>query len=606
MRTISLFMWIAFVLAIPIQLSSQVLAPSDPTKVEKQAEYFQGDLSAFQVSPSGKGVAYLRYEDEKWVLYWDNINGGREVRISGESEKNVIDFRWVGDDAIVYAIGYDLIGEELHRYETFTKAYNRLTSTPVVIRFLDSHRYSKGTTFLIRDAKGESSTKVYAIMPGARELQHVATGDNVNWIEGLGNGATYYIESVDEGQRFVNCTLNGGEKLGVVKSLAQLKGLALTAKSQAYMLSDIGRNTNALVRMDMALGKEVEVLFEKKDAMISKVLFSHTSAPLMVWYDGITQGFQALDKDFAPVLTGIVEKLPSKVGFDIVHSDQTGNVWIVSIINSDGKRIYYAYNVSNKELKSFGKSAIVAGIEPAIEFVSIENGDRIRLKVYSNKELSSKSIGVLVFRNNPWVYQNDGAIDQLIQRMTQDGFLVAEVDLAYTELSRKKLIYSGYDQLIDRFIDQVPAIHKMMITKYKLPEGVLSAVGEGIGSRAAIRVCAAHTSEVLRSVYIHPAPELNSFLSSEFPVDKSLRSVVLGSFESAQERTIDYIARSPLFVYSESKGEYFESNIYPAIERFSKQSSAPESFLIGAGFGKYASALSLQGIGDRLSEYLRN
>jgi len=107
-------------------------------------------------------------------------------------------------------------------------------------------------------------------------------------------------------------------------------------------------------------------------------------------------------------------------------------------------------------------------------------------------------------------------------------------------------------------------------------------------------------------VYIHPAPELNSFLSSEFPVDKSLRSAVLGSFETAQERTIDYIARSPLLVYSESKGEYFESNIYPAIERFSKQSSVPESFLIGAGFGKYASALSLQGIGDRLIEYLRN
>ena len=206
MRKISFFIWIAVMLAVPTGMFSQVLSPADGSKVETPKEYFQGDLSGFQVSPNGKGVAFLRYENDRWALYWDNINGGRETRVSKTDQANVVDFRWVGDDAIVYAIGLNSIGSELHRYETFTKAYNRLTSTPVWIKFLDSHYYSSGTTLLIRNVDDVTSTKAYSIQPGMRELQHIASGHGVNWIEGFGNGATYYIQKVQEGSQFIGCT----------------------------------------------------------------------------------------------------------------------------------------------------------------------------------------------------------------------------------------------------------------------------------------------------------------------------------------------------------------------------------------------------------------
>ena len=56
-------------------VTAQVFTPADGSKVEQTQEYFQGELTDFQVSASGKGVAYLRYETNRWVLYWDNLHG---------------------------------------------------------------------------------------------------------------------------------------------------------------------------------------------------------------------------------------------------------------------------------------------------------------------------------------------------------------------------------------------------------------------------------------------------------------------------------------------------------------------------------------------------
>ena len=607
MQKISVVFWLGLLLAFGKIVSAQVLAPADGRKTEEPKEYFQGDLTDFQVSPSGKGVAFLKYENNRWVLYWDNINGGRETRVSKSDEANVVDFRWVGDDALIYSIGEGEIGTELHRYETFNKAYNRLTSTPVWIKFLDSHYYSSGTTLLIRNVDDVTSAKAYSILPGKRELTHIASGHGVSWVEGFGNGATYYIQKTEDGGQFVNCMLNGGEKLGAFKGLCSMKGLALASKSESlvYVLSDLNRNCNALVKMNMRDGSETEVVYERDQAMITKVLFSSsTYKPLVVWYNGVEQGFQAIDKGFEGTLASITEKMPTLFGFDIVHSDLSGNVWIVSAINPGGGRSYYHYNVANRELTAFGIAKIASQISPVSELLPIGD-DKMLVRVYVPAEVTSKSHGVLVFRDAPWLPSIAGGMDALIQRLVQDGFVVADVDLGYSEVSRKKMLFSGYDQLVDRMIDQIPSIHKSLMGNHGLPQGMLSVIGEGIGCRAALRVTAAHTSIVLRGVFIDAAPELKGYLLSQFPIERETRDYVMGYGESAKSSQIQYIAREPLFVYGTVKGVYYSSNIEPALKSLTQGGKSPESFLVSNGFGSHISSKVLDGIGDKLGDYLK-
>lgn len=608
MRKISLFIRIALMLVIPIEMSSQVLSPADGRKADGPTEYFRGDLSGFQVSPAGKGVAFLRYENDRWALYWDNINGGRETRVSKSDEANVVDFRWVGDDVLVYSTGLGDIGTELHRYEVFTKAYNRLTSTPVWIKFLDSHYFSSGTTLLIRDVNDVTSAKAYSIQPGMRELNHIASGHGVNWIEGLGNGATYYIQKTEEGSQFIRCSVNAGEKLGVVKGFCSLKGLLLASKSNesVYVLNDCNRNYNALVKMNMKDGTETEVIFENNQSMITKVLFSPiTSKPLVVWYDGMEKGFQCIDKEFESTFNAITSKLPTLHGFDIVHSDLSTNVWIVSIINPGGGRVYYHYNAANLELNAFRNQMLSNEITPVAEVLS-NGSENFMVRYYTPQEIDSKTLAVLVFRDAPWMPSNASGMDALVQRLVQGGMLVAEIDLGYSENSRSKLMFSGYDQLVDRVIAQIPMIQKSMSSTYGLSKGMLSVVGEGIGCRAAMRVVASHTSIVLRSVFIDAAPELKGYLMSQFPIERETRDYVMGYGEVEQKVELSYIAREPLFVYSGSKGTYYTSNIEPALKKLTQGGKSPESFIVGSGFGSHFSSVVVNNLGDKLVNYLRN
>ena len=607
MRKISVVFWIGLLMAFGSVVSAQVFTPTDGRKIEEPKEYFAGDLTDFQVSPSGKGIAYLKYDNNRWVLYWDNINGGRETRVSKTDEADVVDYRWVGDDAIIYSVGEGEIGNDLHRYETFTKSYNRLTSTPVWIKFMDSHYYSNGTTLLIRSADDVTSTKAYAILPGMRELKHIASGHGVSWIEGFANGGTFYIQKTEEGSQFVNCSLNGGEKLGIIRGLCSIKGLALASKTDAsiYAISDLNRNGNALVKMNMNDGSETEVIFEPKQSMITKVLFSSAdSKPLVVWYDGIEQGFVALDNGFESTLAAITEKMPTLFGFDIVHSDLSRNVWIVSAINPSGGRLYFHYNVANRELTAFGNAKSSNQIASVPELLPVGD-DKMLVRVYAPEEVTSKSLGVLVFRDAPWLSTTAGGIDALIQRLVQDGFIVADVDLGYSELSRKKLLFSGYDQLVDRMIDQIPLIQKMLTSNYGLSKGVMSVIGEGIGCRAALRVTEAHTSIVMRSVFIDAAPELKGYLMSQFPLERETREYVMGYGESSKTLQIQYIAREPLFVYGTVKGAYYSNNIEPALKKLSQGGKSPESLLVGSGFGSHISSKVVEGIGDKLIAYLK-
>jgi hypothetical protein len=353
-------------------------------------------------------------------------------------------------------------------------------------------------------------------------------------------------------------------------------------------------------------GSEMEVLFEKDQSMITKVLFSSTSSkPLVVWYDGTERGFQSINSEFEPVLTSITSKLPTLHGFDILHSDLSENVWIVSVVNPGGGRVYYHYNVSNLELKAFTKTTVASEIPSVVEQIPVES-DNVQVRYFVPEEVNSKTMSVLVFRNAPWMPRTSGGMDALIQGLVRNGLLVAEIDLGYSDVSRKKLLFSGYDHLVERIVPLIPAIQKSMVSNYGLSKGVMSVIGDGIGCRAAMRVVAAHTSIVLRSVFIDAAPELKGYLMSQFPIERETRDFVMGYGETINRTELSYIARQPLFVYSGSTGSYFTSNIEPALKELTQGGKSPESFMVGSGFGNHFSSIVVKNLSDKLVNYLRN
>jgi hypothetical protein len=196
-------------------------------------------------------------------------------------------------------------------------------------------------------------------------------------------------------------------------------------------------------------------------------------------------------------------------------------------------------------------------------------------------------------------------MDALIHRLVREGFLVAEVDLAYSDASRKKLLHSGYDQCVDRFLPQLPGLLKSMRDNYSFENPLISLIGQGIGCRAVQRIAGSGIHEFNHCVLIDAAPESEGYLSVQFPLELSTRDYVLGYSDVKQTISVPYVARDPLFVYSSTSGIYYKSNIDAAIKKFSDAGKSPESFVVGAGFGDHFSAGVIDMLGNKLIQYLR-
>jgi hypothetical protein len=121
-----------------------------------------------------------------------------------------------------------------------------------------------------------------------------------------------------------------------------------------------------------------------------------------------------------------------------------------------------------------------------------------------------------------------------------------------------------------------------------------------------MRVVAAHTSIVLRSVFIDAAPELKGYMMSQFPIERETRDFVFGYGESTNSSEIIYIAREPLFVYSGSSGSYYTANIEPALKKLTQAGKSPESFIVGTGFGNHVSSVVVKNLSGKIANYLKN
>jgi hypothetical protein len=144
-----------------------------------------------------------------------------------------------------------------------------------------------------------------------------------------------------------------------------------------------------------------------------------------------------------------------------------------------------------------------------------------------------------------------------------------------------------------------------MMGNFNLANGVIAVMGEGIGCRAALRVCEAHTSIVLRSVLIHPSPELKPYVMAQFPIEMYTKEYVMGFGDAAQMISTPYVAREPLFVYASSQGTYFDENVNPVVKKFIQAGRSPESYMVGSGLNQNFSSSTVQKLSDKVVEYLR-
>ncbi|MGW5358812.1 prolyl oligopeptidase family serine peptidase [Actinopolymorpha pittospori] len=199
-----------------------------------------------------------------------------------------------------------------------------------------------------------------------------------------------------------------------------------------YLVSSLDANAARLISVDLSTGEQ-SVLAEDDAYDIGGVeLHPETRAPQAVIFDKDREVWEFLDADYGLA----VEELRSSLGIDgelgINRAERGGQVWMVSVVPSDGPIRYYLYDRSNGSLKFlFSHKPDLAGYHLApMEPFSFTARDGLEIHGYLSfpPDVERRDLpAVLNVHGGPWARDAWG-YNAEAQWLANRGYVCVEVN----------------------------------------------------------------------------------------------------------------------------------------------------------------------------------
>lgn len=216
-------------------------------------------------------------------------------------------------------------------------------------------------------------------------------------------------------------------------------------KNTLYVISNHGANTQRLLRVDTATGKE-SVVAEDKQYDVSGLLTQRkTNKPLAVAFTKARTEWQILDdsvkEDFAALA-----KL-QRGEFSVVSQTLDDQTWLVAYSRDDGPTAYYLYDRKAK------KGEFLFTNQPKLEKVTLAQMDPIEFKAQDGLTIRgylTKPVGVepknlptvLLVHGGPWA-RDTWRLDPMVQWLANRGYAVLQVNFRGSTGYGKEFLNAG-------------------------------------------------------------------------------------------------------------------------------------------------------------------
>ena len=253
------------------------------------------ERSGYQVSPDGKWVSFLAPYERRMNVWVVPVIGGEPKRITSETARDLAGYSWKSNDRIIYLKDFD--GDEnFHLFSVDLGGENFRDLTPfdaVTVSITDQLEEHPDEMLISMNHRNKELFDIYRINVKTGEMKLVAEnpGNITSWV--TDHNGNIRVAVTSDG---VNTTLLYREKEGdaftpklTTNFKETVSPLFFTFDNKyLYAASNIGRDKSAIVKYDIAAGKEMETLFEHPDVDVSDLNYSKkrkvlTSISFMTW-----------------------------------------------------------------------------------------------------------------------------------------------------------------------------------------------------------------------------------------------------------------------------------------------------------------------------------
>lgn len=397
------------------------------------------EKTAFQLSPNGEYFSYLAPWESRLNVFVQKAGEETAVRVTSETERDIAGYLWKGDNRILFL--KDTGGDEnfqLYGVNTDGSDLKGLTVFEKVrTTFIDDLKEDEDEVIVGLNKRDATVFDPYRLNVQTGEMTMLAEnpGNIMGWMtdhdgklrlaitsDGV-NNTILYRDTEEEDFRPV-LTTSFKETVSPV--------LFTFDNKMVYALSNLGRDKTALVKFDVANGKETEVLFETDEADIDGLNYSRKDKKLLAvtWTtDKDTTHF--FDAEAESIYKNLKAKLP---GYEVSvgSHNKAEDMYMIRTYSDRTRGAYHLFNKNTKELTKLAELSPWLKEEHLCEMqpISYTSRDGLTIHGYLTLPLGYEPRNLPVVVNphgGPWARDYWG-FNPEVQFLANNGYAVLQMN----------------------------------------------------------------------------------------------------------------------------------------------------------------------------------
>src|SRR5262249_7018951 len=452
-----------------------------------------------QISPDGKHLAYLAPDKKDVLQVWVRTIGKEDDRIATAATKRGIHQfqRTYAPDTLLYAQDKD--GDEnFHVYAVDLKSDITRDLTPfegVRASPQGLHKDFPNELLVIMNKRDRRAFDVYRIdlKSGEATLDTKNPGDVIGWETDPKFRVRGALAATRDGGREVRVRADEKApwktivKWGPEDAEGSIVDFTADGKS-LWLVSSEGRDTLALVKRDLASGKE-EVIASDPGADAGGLIYDDDRhVPQAIAFTRERRKWKVLDKDIADDLKGLEKAARGEPS--VGSRTRAMKTWVVAYSSDVHPTQYYLYDQPTKKL------TFLFSVQPALEKyklapmkpVTIKSRDGLELVCYLTLPvgIEPKNLPlVLNVHGGPWGRDRWG-FDPQAQWLANRGYAVLSVNYRGSTGFGKKFLHAGDREWAGKMHDDLIDACKWAAKESYADEKKIAIYGGSYGGYAAL------------------------------------------------------------------------------------------------------------------------
>jgi dipeptidyl aminopeptidase/acylaminoacyl peptidase len=424
------------------------------------------ETAAYQISPSGQTIAFLRPYENRLNIWVQPVKGGAARRITGVIERDITNYFWKTDRYILFF--QDSGGDE--NYHVFSadpggEDVRDLTPLPdVQVRLIDDLQDHPNEIIVALNQRNKEIFDAYRLSVETGESACIAEnpGTIEHWVtdhdgniraatttDGV-NASLLYRISAEQPWRTILAT-NFRESFSPQFFTFDNRRL--------YGISNLGRDKLAAIELDLDTGQEVQVLVENSEVDISALRYSKkrkvlTLAVFTTWK---TERY-FFDQETRVLYQELERRLP---GYEvaITSADDDETVFVVRTFNDRSLGAFYLYDAPTRELTKLADRAPWLPEDQLSEMNPIEYRTADGLTIHGYLTLprgrDPKSLPVVINpHGGPW-HRDSWTFIPEVQFLANRGFAVLQMNFRGSTGYGRKFWEAGFKEWGGKMQDDI-------------------------------------------------------------------------------------------------------------------------------------------------------